>query len=142
MLDHNEPNRLIIVRHGATTWNTENRLNSRTDVPLCEMGKKKVKELAGNLKNVTLTRIFSSPQPRAYQTAKLLAQHQKCGIELDERLKELDFGPFEGTTPTEIAQGPLAEAFEQWRNEASPEFPEGAEHCLTSAPLGQIEVIA
>ena len=48
-------------------------------------------------------------------------------VTLDERLREIDAGPFEGLTGAEIQAGPLADAFRRWRSETDPDWPDGTE---------------
>lgn len=117
------------MRHGETVWNRERRFTTRTDVPLSEVGSAQAQEAAGQLAGTTIDRIYSSPLGRARFTAEAVAGRQASAPEIvvDERLTEIDAGPFEGQTEEELEAGPLAAAFRRWHDDQSPEFPDGTE---------------
>jgi broad specificity phosphatase PhoE len=117
--------RLILVRHGETEWNVTGRLNATTDLPLTPKGKEELLPLQRELAYLEINRVFSSPLTRALETATLICPDKK--VELDIRLVEVNFGPFEGKTPKELSQGELAQAFTLWRKEDHPIIPDGAE---------------
>ena len=102
-----ETTRLLVVRHGATTWSEGGRLNGRSDIPLSEVGRAQVRELARTLDPRPQTTIWSSDLERATATASILqAAVTVAGavlpLRIDERLRELDFGRLEGLTWTEL----------------------------------------
>jgi broad specificity phosphatase PhoE len=117
------------MRHGETVWNHEHRFTTRTDVPLSEAGTAQAEEAAERLAETPIDRIYSSPLGRARFTAEAVARRQSRlpEIVVDERLTEIDAGPFEGQTEEELKAGPLAGEFERWHNDREPEFPEGTE---------------
>jgi broad specificity phosphatase PhoE len=117
------------MRHGETVWNHEHRFTTRTDVPLSEAGTAQAEEAAERLAETRIDRIYSSPLGRARFTAEAVAARQSPvpGILVDERLTEIDAGPFEGQTEEELKDGPLAAEFERWHNDREPEFPGGTE---------------
>ena len=126
------------MRHGETVWNHERRFTTRTDVPLSEAGMVQAHEAAERLAGTRIDRIYSSPLHRALFTADAVAEQRSPAPEIvvDERLTEIDAGPFEGKTEEELAEGPLAEAFVSWHSDQAPEFPEGTEpfdHALSRA---------
>jgi broad specificity phosphatase PhoE len=117
------------MRHGETVWNHEHRFTTRTDVPLSEAGTAQAAEAAERLAETRIDRIYSSPLGRARLTAEAVARRQSPAPEVvaDERLTEIDAGPFEGQTEEELKDGPLAADFERWHDDLAPEFPEGTE---------------
>jgi broad specificity phosphatase PhoE len=122
--------RLILVRHGATAWNAEGRYTTRSDVPLSEEGIAQARAAAAALAGERIDRVFCSPLARARITGETIAAAQTLGtpeVTVDERLTEIDAGPFEGLTMAEIDAGPLAEAHARWRADTDPVAPEGAE---------------
>jgi broad specificity phosphatase PhoE len=123
------PRRLLLMRHGETVWNHEHRFTTRTDVPLSEAGRGQAEQAAERLADTVIDRIYSSPLGRARFTAEAVAGRRSPAPEIvvDERLTEIDAGPFEGKTEEELADGPLADQFRRWHSDAEPEFPEGAE---------------
>lgn len=101
---------LYIIRHGQTAWNAEYRLQGQKDIPLNDLGRR---QATGN--GVTLKakvpalgdyRFVSSPLGRARETMELI--RSAAGLppdvyDIDERLKEISFGDWEGSTLAEIA---------------------------------------
>ena len=87
---------IYLTRHSQTVWNTERRLQGRQDSPLTTQGKDNAKALANYLhkQNLTFDFIYSSPIPRAYQTSQILFDTND--IIQDDRLREMNFGIFEG----------------------------------------------
>jgi broad specificity phosphatase PhoE len=127
--------RLILVRHGATVWNAEGRYTTRTDIGLSPAGIEQARATAAALADEHIDRVFCSPLARARTTGEIVAAAQRHGapeVVVDERLTEIDAGPFEGLTPAEIDAGPLREAYALWRADRDPVTPPGAE-TLTAA---------
>ena len=118
----------MLMRHGETVWNAEHRFTTRTDVELSAAGLEQAAEAARALSAVGIDRVFASPLSRARRTAELIAAAQAtdCPVLVDERLTEIDAGPFEGMTSAEIAAGDLAEAYHGW-HALGTEFPPGTE---------------
>lgn len=113
---------IYIIRHGKTEMNKANVLQGRSDIPLNGEGRKQALEAAELLKGIEFERIFSSPLIRAVQTAEIIAPGRN--ITIDERLIEMDYGPYEGAdlkepTPELIAffndfvHNPAPEGMEQ-----------------------------
>lgn len=121
--------RLIVVRHGATAWNAEGRYTTRTDMPLSPLGVEQARATAAALAAEPIERVFCSPLSRARTTAEAIvaAQGRPLEIVTDDRLTEIDAGPFEGLTPAQIDAGPLAEAHARWHTDVDPVTPQGAE---------------
>jgi probable phosphoglycerate mutase len=127
--------RLILVRHGATAWNAEGRYTTRSDIPLSPDGLAQARATAAALAGEGIDRAFCSPLARARETGRIVVEAQLHGrpeMVVDERLTEIDAGPFEGLTPDEIDAGPLREAYALWRADRDPVTPPGAE-TLTAA---------
>lgn len=85
---------IYIIRHGKTELNKANVLQGRSDHPLNDEGIQQAKEAAMKLQGVAFSHVFSSPLIRALQTAELIAPGLTPVI--DERLIEMDYGPYEG----------------------------------------------
>lgn len=101
---------VILVRHGKTTGNQKRLYIGRTDEPLCEEG---IAQLRQNrqqgLYNFPVDRLICSPMQRCLQTAALICPGQQpiC----DERLRETDFGIFEGKSYEQLKTLP---AYQEW----------------------------
>jgi probable phosphoglycerate mutase len=121
---------LVLVRHGATTWNAEGRFTTRSDVELSAEGLEAAAAAARDLAAaVGVDRVVCSPLRRARATGEAIAAAAPGSppVTVDGRLREIDAGPFEGLTGAEIEAGPLADQFHRWRSETDPVWPDGAE---------------
>jgi probable phosphoglycerate mutase len=90
------------VRHGETEWSRAGRHTGRTDIPLTDTGRAEARRLAGVLARRTFSRVVCSPLQRAVETARLAGFGDRA--ELDDDLREWDYGAFEGRTRLDIAR--------------------------------------
>lgn len=90
---------LWLVRHGQTVWNAEHRIAGWSDIALTALGEQQARNLSRPLGKVTFEGVWSSDLIRARETARL-AQGEP---QLDERLREMNFGALEGKLWDEIA---------------------------------------
>ena len=87
---------IYVIRHGQTSLNRARALQGRSDAPLNEKGEEQARK-AGSLmaeRGIVFSHVFSSPLQRAVQTAELVAPG--VPVQCDERLIEMDYGPYEG----------------------------------------------
>ena len=110
--------KLYISRHGQTPWNVEDLICGRTDVPLTEVGQQQAQRLAESALDKGIDVILCSPMLRARQTAQAVSDAIGVPIQIDERLIEMDFGTFEGTSR-------FGEEFQWIRAQMSTRFPGG-----------------
>jgi probable phosphoglycerate mutase len=97
------PDRLILVRHGESTWNAEERLQGQLDPPLSDRGREQSRALAKVVDGVPDERVVCSDLSRARETAELIGLRPG---RFDERWREIDVGSWGGHTAAEIdAQG-------------------------------------
>jgi broad specificity phosphatase PhoE len=96
---------LYIVRHGESRGNVERKVFPAVEDYLTDKGKQQAIALGQHLKDVVITRAYSSDYSRTLETAKLVIQHQSASnalggedITLDKRLRERDLGVYEGLT--------------------------------------------
>ena len=98
-----------IIRHGQTDWNAEWRLQGQKDIPLNDTGRQQARENGARLK--TLMDSFdgydfvASPLGRARETMELVrgaAGLDPLAYRIDDRLKEICFGDWEGYTGREL----------------------------------------
>lgn len=92
--------RLVVVRHGATSWSTAGRHTGRTDVPLTSEGEAQARGLAGRLGGHSFARVLVSPLGRARHTCELAGFGDRAEVCPD--LAEWDYGDYEGRTSAEI----------------------------------------
>ena len=90
---------LLLTRHGQAAEG-DVMLGGQLDVPLLPRGREEAEALARRLSGVRIDRIVSSPMLRALETAQTIATGRP--VEVDERLRELDYGRWEGLTYAEI----------------------------------------
>lgn len=105
--------RLTLVRHGKTAWNAEGRFQGRVDVPLNDVGKRQVLRLASRLTDEELHMIYSSDLRRAWETATAISAGHNAPVHAEPRLREIDFGAWEGLTYGEI-QERYADVWDAW----------------------------
>ena len=97
---------LLLLRHGQSTWNVENRWQGWADAPLSELGEEQAREAATHLREAGLTRAASSDLNRARRTAELLADGLglPLPVSTDPDLRERHVPAFEGLLGSEIRE--------------------------------------
>lgn len=116
---------LWLVRHGETNWNVEQRFQGISDQPLNQRGEKQASSLAPRLEKMSFDGIYSSDLIRVQRTAELALNGNKDSLVLDARLREFDFGEWEGLSWAE-AREKHSEDFELWVNDRE-QNPHGGE---------------
>lgn len=94
---------LYLIRHGRTAYNLEGRFQGQIDIPLDETGERQAHALAVTLQDKGITRIFASDLTRARSTAQALANATGLSVSLDQGLREISVGDWEGFTRDEIS---------------------------------------
>lgn len=92
----------ILIRHGETVWNREGRMQGHSDSPLSDIGLIQARLLAGRLAQIEFDALYSSDSERAHRTARSVAEATGHAIIVEPRLRERNFGIFEGLTGLEI----------------------------------------
>jgi broad specificity phosphatase PhoE len=87
---------IYIIRHGQTGLNKAQQLQGRSDTALNEKGREQAEEASAFFeeKGIHFDHVFSSPLVRALETAGICAPYAVPAV--DERLIEMDYGPYEG----------------------------------------------
>ena len=93
---------IILVRHGQTDWNRENRIQGGLNIPLNARGKEEARAIALKLAHITIHYIYSSKLSRAYATAVEIAKFHKIKVITDSRLNELGQGKWEKMRVAEV----------------------------------------
>ncbi len=93
---------LLLIRHGLTAWNSSGRFQGRSDVPLSSDGLAQARALADALADERIDAAFSSDLQRAVTTAETILLGRSLPLVRDVRLREFDFGAWEGKTWLEI----------------------------------------
>jgi len=113
---------IAFARHGQTVVNREGRLQGRIDAPLSDVGVEQAEALGRAFAREQVMRVVSSPLERARATAHAIAAKHGLGVEVDDRLIELDYGAWDGVRLGDVR----AEDWAEWRSD--PNFtPPGGE---------------
>jgi broad specificity phosphatase PhoE len=105
---------LVLTRHGLTDHSEpERHLGQRIDASVNAAGRRQAEALARRLAPVAFDRVITSPLFRARETAEILARG--VSVEADPRLREMDYGAWEGRTYAQIyeADGAFRRRWEQ-----------------------------
>jgi broad specificity phosphatase PhoE len=97
--------RILLVRHGQSTWNADGRWQGRADPPLSDLGRRQAEVAATTVADLGIVRIWASPLRRAHQTAVVIADQLDVPLHVDDRLQERDAGEWQGKTRAEIEAG-------------------------------------
>jgi len=101
-----DPTRVLLVRHGQSTWNADGRWQGQADPPLSAMGERQAAEAAARLDSLetvdAVDAVWASDLVRARRTAEVLAARVGLDVRLDPRLRERHAGPWQGRTRAEI----------------------------------------
>src|SRR5919204_6105697 len=115
--------KLLLTRHGETEWNATHRWQGFTGPPLNELGRKQAHDLAQRLDGTRIDAVYSSDTIRARETAEIVAARLGLQVQQDPRLREVNFGEWEGLTRQEINDR-YSGAFSEW------------DKCKLAAPTG------
>ena len=107
--------RLLLVRHGETEWNRQTRFQGQIDIPLNDHGRKQGQTAGEFLQDVVIDFAISSSMLRPKETAELiLGHHPGVNLELQDGLREIGHGLWEGKLEKEIEQE-FPGDLERWR---------------------------
>jgi 2,3-bisphosphoglycerate-dependent phosphoglycerate mutase len=98
---------LILLRHGESQWNLENRFTGWTDVPLSPKGEQEAREAGEKLRPYKFDKAFTSVLKRAIDTLNIVLKiigQEKIPIEYDKALNERHYGALQGLNKAETAQ--------------------------------------
>ena len=94
--------RLLLVRHGETTWNAEERVQGQTDVPLSAFGRRQAERLRTRLRAEPIAAAYASDLSRAWETARVALKGRDVPLAPCAELREICLGEWQGLTVTEI----------------------------------------
>ena len=131
---------VLLARHGETDWNRDHRWQGYTGPPLNQTGRRQAAELAAHVNDIDV--VYSSDTERAYETATIVAERHGLQIETDPRLREVNFGLWEGLTRAEINER-FSGAFSRWLSGES-SAPDGgeADEAMAERVLAALHAIA
>jgi 2,3-bisphosphoglycerate-dependent phosphoglycerate mutase len=109
---------LILLRHGESQWNLENRFTGWTDVPLSPKGEQEAREAGQKLKTYKFDVAYTSILKRAIDTLNIVLKisgQEKIPIFYDKALNERHYGALQGLNKAETAQKYGDEQVKLWR---------------------------
>ncbi|MBD2493140.1 histidine phosphatase family protein [Nostoc sp. FACHB-280] len=123
---HHRGVRLLLVRHGETEWNRQTRFQGQIDVPLNDNGRSQAQKAGEFLKDIAIDFAVSSSMQRPKETAEIiLRQHPSIQLDLQDGLREISHGLWEGKLEKEIEEEFPGE-LHRWRTvPAEVQMPEG-----------------
>ena len=92
--------RILLVRHGQSTWNADGRWQGQADPPLSALGVEQAEAAAQVLERIDA--VWSSDLQRANHTARILSAPHALSVTADDRMRERAAGPWTGLTRAEI----------------------------------------
>ena len=117
---------LYMVRHGQTAASKDNRFSGSSDPPLTAVGEAMAEEFGRAYASVTWDAIYTSPMLRTRQTAAPLCRLTGVQPTVEDGLKEIGYGEWEGLRQDEVkARWP--EAFEYWAHDVASRGTPGGE---------------
>ena len=110
---------LILIRHGQSVWNAENRFTGWTDVELSERGVGEAERAGDLLSEIRFGVVHTSGLIRAQKTAEIIMSRNnvsgKIPVMKDQRLNERHYGDLQGLNKAETAEEHGAEQVHIWR---------------------------
>jgi 2,3-bisphosphoglycerate-dependent phosphoglycerate mutase len=109
---------LVLVRHGQSQWNLENRFTGWIDVPLSELGEKEARQAGEKLKDYHLDVAFTSALQRAQRTLGIIFHVtglKDIPVYMDQALNERHYGGLQGLNKAETAEKYGEEQVKIWR---------------------------
>jgi 2,3-bisphosphoglycerate-dependent phosphoglycerate mutase len=110
--------KLILLRHGQSQWNLENRFTGWIDIPLTDKGREEALNAGKRFKDITIDRAYTSALVRAQESLTCAlrgAEQADVPSEQDKALNERMYGDLQGLNKEETAQKFGAEQVHIWR---------------------------
>ena len=98
----NNITRLVVIRHGETEWNIQNRFQGHLDSKLTLPGIKQAEAIADILKGEAYDVIYSSDLERAKHTAEIIARKLNMRVSTEKDLREINLGVMQGLKKDEF----------------------------------------
>ncbi len=107
------PTTIVLVRHGETDWNRENRFQGHADIALNDVGREQARALADELRGESFTAVYTSPLRRARETAEIAVAGTGLEPIPHASLMEVDLGSWSGLTRTEV-EAAFPDGYRRW----------------------------
>lgn len=120
--------KLVLVRHGQSQWNLENRFTGWVDVPITERGAEEARRAGELIKDIKFDLAFTSVLKRAHQTLDILLEvidRKDLPIEKDQAINERHYGDLQGLNKDETRKKFGKEQVRIWRRSYDVQPPGG-----------------
>ena len=110
--------KIVLLRHGESQWNLENRFTGWVDIPLTDKGRDEARRAGELIKDIPFDHGFTSVLIRAIESLKIAlraAEQPNVPVEKDAALNERMYGDLQGLNKDETAQKFGAEQVHLWR---------------------------
>ncbi len=117
--------KLLLIRHGLTDYNLKKRYCGFKDLSLNRMGKDQAGKIKMKLKGFKIDKVYCSDLRRSWQTAKIIFGEKSCPIVKRKKLREINFGRWEGLNFKQILKK-YPSVYKKWlKNPFSVDIPAG-----------------
>jgi 2,3-bisphosphoglycerate-dependent phosphoglycerate mutase len=127
---------LVLLRHGESQWNLENRFTGWVDVPLSPRGEAEARAAGEKLRGRRIDKVYTSVLTRAIDTARIALEQagiRDVPVERDAALNERMYGDLQGIDKAEAARRFGAEQVRLWRRSYDVRPPGGESLADTAA---------
>lgn len=109
--------KLILVRHGQSLWNLENRFTGWVDVPLTPLGYEEAQRAGQRLSGITIDVAYTSALTRAQETLRTILETMGITVPIirDPALNERHYGDLQGLNKEQTAEKFGKEQVHIWR---------------------------
>jgi broad specificity phosphatase PhoE/ribonuclease HI len=116
--------KVLVVRHGETTWGADGRFAGREDVPLTSRGRRQATSVGDRVKPLRPSIVLTSPLQRCHLTATAIGSASGAPVVVHESLVDGLLGDWTGFRPAEIEQR-WPDEFARWRSDPAAPPPGG-----------------
>jgi 2,3-bisphosphoglycerate-dependent phosphoglycerate mutase len=109
---------LVLVRHGESQWNLENRFTGWIDIPLTEKGREEARRAAQEIRDIHFDRAYTSVLQRATESLDIMLKvigQQDIPVAYDRALNERHYGDLQGLNKAETAEKFGKKQVQLWR---------------------------
>ncbi len=109
---------LVLIRHGESQWNLENRFTGWIDVPLTEKGRAEARSAGERVRHIHFDKVYTSVLQRATETLDIvldISGQRGLPVTCDQALNERHYGDLQGLNKTETAEKFGKEQVHLWR---------------------------
>jgi len=109
---------MVLIRHGESQWNLENRFTGWIDVPLSPKGEQEAREAGQKIQAIRFDEAFTSVLTRAKETLRIVLEvidQTNIPVEEDQALNERMYGDLQGLNKAETAQKYGEQQVKVWR---------------------------